>query len=152
VVEQLASVGVTLHADGRVTGDARGHLTCSATRCPDAILTLAALACVLPEPSVFTEVGILRLKESDRVEALISMVHAAGGSTSLEGERLTVTPPRTPTPMKLSTRDDHRVAMSAATLAVLLGVSCELNEADCVKKSFPLFWDELAKTGVELRQ
>lgn len=150
VVHQLASVGVTLHPDGRVLGTARGHLECSAKKCPDAILTLAAFACVLPEPSIFTDVGILRLKESDRVESLISMVHAAGGSTSLDGERLTVTPPRSLTPMKLSSRDDHRVAMSAATLAVLLGVSCELDDGDCVKKSFPLFWDELAKTGAAI--
>jgi 3-phosphoshikimate 1-carboxyvinyltransferase len=105
---------------------------------------------VLPGPSTLTHVGILKHKESDRLEGIREMVAAAGGSTALDGEVLTLTPPEVVRPFSLSTRSDHRMAMSAATLAVLARVSVQLDDAACVSKSFPGFWRELERVGVSL--
>ncbi len=148
LVAALSTVGLSVLEDGRVLGALRGHLDVSARACPDSIPTLAALACVLAEPSRFTDCGILRGKESDRLEGISALVGAAGGSVQHEGEVLTVTPPGHVRALEFDSRGDHRLAMAAGTLAALARVPLRLRGASCVKKSFPGFWRELAKAGV----
>jgi len=147
IVAALASVGLTVHDDGRVIGALHGHLDVSARRCPDSIPTLAALACVLPEPSRFSDCEILRGKESDRVEGIIALARAAGATTHLERDTLTLSPPARVGPLQLDSRDDHRLAMAAGTLAAISHAPLRLRGPECVKKSFPGFWRELALTG-----
>jgi 3-phosphoshikimate 1-carboxyvinyltransferase len=137
----------------RMEGQARSGLVASGKECPDLLPTLAALACVLPRPSTLTDVGILRLKESDRLEGIRTLVAAYGGSTTLEGETLTVTPPPAPPAhFAMDSRDDHRLAMVSATLAVLSGARLTLTGPECVEKSFPGFWRQLERTGVRLSE
>ena len=69
----------------RMTGTARDGLVASGKECPDLLPTLAALACVLPRPSTLTDVGVLRLKESDRLEGIRTLVAAFGGTTAPGG-------------------------------------------------------------------
>ncbi len=135
----------------RVEGQAREGLVASGKECPDLLPTLAALACVLPRPSTLTDVGILRLKESDRLEGIRALVGAYGGSTTLDGETLTVTPPPAPPAhFAMDSRGDHRLAMVAATLAVLSGARLALTGPECVEKSFPGFWRQVERAGVRL--
>jgi 3-phosphoshikimate 1-carboxyvinyltransferase len=135
----------------RLMGEARDGLVASGKECPDLLPTLAALACVLPRPSTLTDVGILRLKESDRLEGIRTLVNAFGGSTHLEGETLTIHPPTShPSHFSMDSRGDHRLAMVAATLSVLSGVPLSLTGPECVEKSFPGFWRQLERTGVRL--
>lgn len=134
-----------------VAGAPRGGLRASGTDCPDLLPTLAALACVLPGPSLLTEVSVLRAKESDRLEGIRALAAAAGARTVLEGDTLTLHPPeRPPQALALSSREDHRQAMAAATLAVLTGARLTLEGPEVVAKSFPGFWDELTRSGVRL--
>ena len=150
IVAALASVGLTVRDDGHVIGAAHGHLDVSARRFPDSIPTLVALACVLPEPSRFSDCAILRGKESDRVEGVIALALAAGAIPHLDGETLTVTPPKQVTALRFDSRDDHRLAMAAGTLAAIARVPLTLRGRECVKKSFPGFWRELALAGTRL--
>ena len=83
--------------------------------------------------------------------AIRELVSAVGGQTSLEGETLTITPPlQLQSSFAFATRGDHRMAMTAATLAVLARATVTLDDAECVAKSFPGFWDELAAAGAQL--
>ncbi|HEX5749208.1 MAG TPA: 3-phosphoshikimate 1-carboxyvinyltransferase [Archangium sp.] len=135
----------------RMTGTARDGLVASGTECPDLLPTLAALALVLPRPSTLTDVGVLRLKESDRLEGIRTLVSAFGGTTHLEGETLTIHPPNSHPPrFSMDSKGDHRLAMVAATLSVLSGVPLSLTGPECVEKSFPGFWRQLERTGVRL--
>ncbi|MBN1209417.1 MAG: 3-phosphoshikimate 1-carboxyvinyltransferase [Myxococcaceae bacterium] len=137
----------------RLEGQARNGLAASGKECPDLLPTLAALACVLPRPSILTDVGILRLKESDRLEGIRTLVAAYGGSTTLEGEALTITPPPAPPAhFAMDSRGDHRLAMVSATLAVLSGARLTLTGPECVEKSFPGFWRQLQRAGVRLSE
>ncbi len=147
IVAALASVGLTVRDDGRVIGALHGHLDVSARSFPDSIPVLAALACVLPAPSRLRDVGILRGKESDRVEGIAALARAAGATVAIDGEDLTVTPPAQVAPLRFDSRADHRLAMAAGTLAAIARVPLALEGTECVKKSFPGFWRELAKTG-----
>jgi 3-phosphoshikimate 1-carboxyvinyltransferase len=135
----------------RLTGTAREGLVASGKECPDLLPTLAALACVLPRPSTLTDVGVLRLKESDRLEGIRTLVAAFGGTTALEGETLTVTPPAAPPArFAMDSRGDHRLAMVSATLSVLSGSALTLTGPECVEKSFPGFWQQLERAGVRI--
>jgi 3-phosphoshikimate 1-carboxyvinyltransferase len=137
----------------RVEGQARAGLVASGKECPDLLPTLAALACVLPRPSTLTDVGILRLKESDRLEGIRTLVSAYGGTTALDGETLTITPPPAPPEhFSMDSRGDHRLAMVSATLSVLSGARLTLTGPECVEKSFPGFWRQVERVGVRLTE
>lgn len=132
----------------RVSGVPTGGFEASGEVCPDLLPTLAALACVLPAPSRLHAVSILRDKESDRLSGIEELVAHAGGHTELAGDTMTLHPtPHPPERLVLDARDDHRMAMAAATLAVLLGRPLTLSGAEHVSKSFPGFWDELRRSG-----
>ncbi|MBX7117036.1 MAG: 3-phosphoshikimate 1-carboxyvinyltransferase [Myxococcaceae bacterium] len=131
----------------RVEGTARKGFHADAAQAPDAMLALAALACVLPEPSEMKNTSILRRKESDRVESIVSLVTAVGGRAEVQGETLRIFPATPPRAFRLDSRADHRLAMSGACLSVLAGVRAHITEPHCVRKSFPGFWEQLAATG-----
>ena len=147
IVELLRGVG--LGVSDRVEGTATRGFDVDSEGCPDAIPTLAVLATKLPAPSTFRRVGILRHKESDRLAAVRAMLGAAGLSSTLEGDSLTVIP-GTARSFQFDARDDHRLAMSAAVLARLHDVQLTLRGKDSVTKSFPGFWEEAAQAGVQV--
>jgi 3-phosphoshikimate 1-carboxyvinyltransferase len=150
----LEQVGLSVQAspDGvRVAGEPRTGLRASGRECPDLLPTLAVLACALPEPSALTDVSILRGKESDRVQGIVDLVQAAGGTVTLREDFAVIDPPREiARTLRLSARGDHRMAMSAAALAILGGSELILSGAEHVAKSFPTFWTKLRKIGVRI--
>ncbi|HZA13230.1 MAG TPA: 3-phosphoshikimate 1-carboxyvinyltransferase, partial [Myxococcaceae bacterium] len=154
MVQVLQDVGVSLNPSPegvRVTGEARAGLRASGHVCPDLLPTLAALASALPAPSALTDVSILRGKESDRVQGIVNLVEAAGGTVALRDDFAAIDPPRAIAKrLRLDAHGDHRMAMSAATLAILGGSELILQGAEHVAKSFPTFWDEIRKIGVEI--
>ncbi len=156
--QHLASVGLRLVADGpvtRVEGHLGGGLVVDAEVCPDACLALAALACVLPAPSRFTRVGVLRHKESDRVTGIADFVTRVGARFSADEklDEFTIEPAARPRSFDFDARDDHRLAMASAVLGALAGVDVTLTPggAASVAKSFPNFWHEVAKIGLHPR-
>nr|WP_255671779.1 3-phosphoshikimate 1-carboxyvinyltransferase [Corallococcus sp. AS-1-6] len=158
ILRLAAEVGLRMLPSGapntwRFEGEATGELRATGKECPDLLPTLAALACVLPRPTTLSDVGILRVKESDRLEGIRTLVSAYGGTTELsagaDSESLRILPPKVkPARFAMDSRGDHRLAMSAATLCVLSGVPLELTGPECVEKSFPGFWRQLARAGV----
>ena len=156
IARVLQEIGLSLSASPqgvRVTGEARAGVRASGRECPDLLPTLAALACALPAPSALTDVSILRSKESDRVQGIVDLVGAAGGRVTLQGDTAAIDPPKAIAPsLKLDAHRDHRMAMSAAALAILGGSELILQGAEHVAKSFPTFWDELGKIGVRIEE
>ncbi|MBL8938103.1 MAG: hypothetical protein JNM69_26300 [Archangium sp.] len=131
-----------------VRGSLARGFSVDASVCPDAVPGLVALALVAPTPSTFVRCAVLRLKESDRLSALIDLVHLSGGTASLSGDTLTVTPPRTPRGGTFDGRSDHRLVMAAAVAGALLDVTISVRGTAAVAKSFPGFWREAAKVQV----
>ncbi|HVE81737.1 MAG TPA: 3-phosphoshikimate 1-carboxyvinyltransferase [Myxococcales bacterium] len=154
MVRHLQSIGLALvdRPEGlAVEGEASGALDASGRSCPDLLPTLAAVACVLPAPSLLRDVGILRAKESDRLAGVDALVRAFGAAARREGDDLWIQPaPRSPQSFDVDSRGDHRMAMAGATLAVLGRCRARISDPACVSKSFPGFWTELQKTGVRV--
>lgn len=150
-LEQLGAKLVPLERGLQVTGALRGELRASGHECPDLLPTLAALACGAQVTARLDDVEILRAKESDRVAGIERLVSTFGGETRLEGGTLYVSPPsEPPRAVSFDPVADHRLAMSATVAAVLLQTELTLLTPDCVEKSFPTFWSQVARLGVQL--
>lgn len=117
-------------------------------RCPDLVPTVAAAAAFASAPTRIENVAHLRIKETDRLAACAEEVARTGADTQIEGDSLVVRPARLPKgqPVSFKTYNDHRMAMSMSLFG-LGGVEVNLDNPDCVKKSFPGFWDEWNKVA-----
>lgn len=109
-------------ADIRVeSSELQQIFACEADVCDaiDEIPVLAALAIATRGKHVFCSVGELRLKESDRIAAIVHMAEACGCRADFDGQNLTILSngivARKP---RFDTFGDHRIAMSQAVLAL----------------------------------
>ena len=126
------------------------HATVSAADIPDLVPILAVFAAA-NHGAVFTEIGRLRLKESDRVASVVGMLRALGGNAEAAETTLTVYP----TPLSGGTVDacnDHRIAMAAAIAATVCKNPVTILGAECVNKSYPAFWAEYRRLGGNYEQ
>lgn len=117
---------------------------------PDLVPILAVTA-ACKQGAVFTNIGRLRLKESDRVESVKEMIIALGGTAVSDAETLTVQG----TGLHGGTvdaRNDHRIAMSAAIAATACRENVIILGAQCVEKSYPRFFEEYRKLGGRYEQ
>ena len=115
------------------------------THCPDIAQTLAVTCCLLGVPFTFDGIHSLRIKETDRVAALIAELRKLGYVLRAEGDKQLVwdgerTEP-TSTPA-IATYDDHRMAMAFAP-AVLCHEGLTIENPEVVSKSYPGFWEDL---------
>ena len=121
------------------------HQTIDASDIPDLVPILSIMAAA-NRGAVFTRIQRLRLKESDRVDTVIAMISALGGKAEATADTLTVfgTGLRGGT---VDSRNDHRIAMSAAIAATVCTAPVTILGAECVEKSYPKFWAEYARLG-----
>lgn len=124
--------------------------TIDAADIPDLVPILAVTA-ACKQGAVFTNIARLRLKESDRVEAVKDMLHALGGRAEADENTLTVygTGLRGG---RVDGRNDHRIAMSAAIAATVCREPVTVLGAQCVEKSYPQFWDVYKQLGGRYEQ
>jgi 3-phosphoshikimate 1-carboxyvinyltransferase len=129
-------------------GGARGlrALAVDVDAAPDAALPLAAAVAFARGTSRLTGVARLTAKESDRLAAAVDLLTRAGASARVDADAgapvLVVEGTRgTPRAASFAAHADHRVAMSAAVLALALPEGSSLDDARCVGKSWPGFWE-----------
>lgn len=156
LLEILEQAGLSVRLTSgtlRVEGRPSAGIQADARICPDLLPTLAALACVLPAPSRFEHVSLLVAKESDRRQGMIDLARLAGAKAELSGDTLTILPGGAPPDaLRFHSREDHRMAMAAATLAILLERPLTLDGAEHVAKSFPAYWHEIRGSGIRLTE
>lgn len=151
-VDVLARMGCTVEQrDGAlfVCGPANGRLSgvqIDLNRMPDTVQTLAVAALFADGPTRIDNVANLRIKETDRIEALARELTKLGASVETRPDGLTITPPRVVRGARIHTYDDHRMAMSFA-VAGLRAEGVEIADAGCVSKSFPEYFDVLDALG-----
>lgn len=126
------------------------HITISAADIPDLVPILAVTAAV-NQGAVFTEIARLRLKESDRVASVIDMLTALGGRAEAAEDTLTVFGTGL-TGGTVDSRNDHRIAMSAAIAATVCKSPVTILGAQCVEKSYPQFFEVYRKLGGQYEQ
>lgn len=122
---------------------------------PDIAQTVAVVASALGIPSILTGLETLKIKETDRIKALIEQLskfgvlcdHSHPGCLQLFPEK----------PIKgkcydIETYDDHRMAMAFAPLSFLCDEGINIENAGVVAKSYPDFWDDLKKAGFRIKE
>ena len=121
---------------------------------PDLAQTFVVTCCALGIPFHFTGLASLKIKETDRIEALKTEMRKLGyvlrdvNDCELEwdGERC-----EAEDNPSIDTYEDHRMAMSFAPLAITLGC-IRINNPEVVSKSYPNYWDDLRKAGFEITE
>ena len=116
--------------------------------CIDLLPTMAVLAAVANGVSEFVGIERARIKESNRVSALREGLEAMGIAVKESSNRLTMVGSR-PKGSVIDTRGDHRIAMAFSILGLLTDKTI-INNAECVSKTFPGFWDVLKNLGSEV--
>lgn len=126
------------------------HLTIDASDIPD-LVPILAITAACNQGAMFTNIRRLRLKESDRVESVIAMLRNLGGRAEAEENTLTVYG----TGLiggTVDAKNDHRIAMSAAIAATACREKVTILGAECVRKSYPQFFEEYRKLGGSYEQ
>ena len=111
----------------------------------DSIMTQIALAPLLRSgaaPVIFTDLGRLRVQECERVVALRTELTKCGAKVIEAGDTLTVYPSALHG-AEIETYNDHRMAMCFAILGLKVP-GIKIRNPDCVKKTFPNFFQKLA--------
>lgn len=122
-------------------------LTLDFTDCPDLAQTVAVVAAALNQPVDMTGLESLRIKETDRIAALQTELAKFGGDLREvgEGRFRAESVGFSVNKQSVATYHDHRMAMAFAPLALRGPLTVE--SPTVVKKSYPQFWNELAKSG-----
>lgn len=122
---------------------------------PDLVLSWAVLLCLLERSFRMTGVRTLRLKESDRIEALAEGLRRLGYVLTIDGnDAISWYGDKVPVTAEFPTIDthgDHRLAMAFAPATVRFP-GLVINDAEVVSKSYPAFWKHLEQAGFTLRQ
>lgn len=120
-------------------------------KAPDLAQTIAVSCFGLGIGCDLTGLHTLKIKETDRLEALKTELTKLGASIEVTDERLVLAAGGVPKPgVVIDTYHDHRMAMAFAPLAVKIDISIE--DAGVVSKSYPAFWDDLKLLGIELTE
>lgn len=141
--------GVSLHSNG----NRPDKLEYDFTDEPDLAQTFAVTCALMGIPFRFTGLQSLRIKETDRIEALKAecrklgyVLQDAGGSTlEWDGRRC----PEDSSP-GIATYEDHRMAMAFAPAALVRHGGITVCDAEVVSKSYPRYWDDLRDAGFQL--
>ena len=113
---------------------------------PDIAQTIVVTCLGLQTKCHLSGLHTLKIKETDRLEALKNEIYKFGTSIDITDDSLHLSNPK---PLKsgavVETYNDHRMAMAFAPLA--LRTDFYIKEAEVVSKSFPDFWDNLEELG-----
>ena len=121
----------------------RGDYEFDMSDMPDMVPSLAILAAFREGVTVIKNVSHLRLKESNRLEALVNELNKTGIDAKESADGLIIRG-GVPRGAEIETYNDHRIAMSFA-VAGLVVPGIKIKDKKCVKKSFPAFWGEFKK-------
>jgi 3-phosphoshikimate 1-carboxyvinyltransferase len=117
--------------------------------CPDIAQTVVCTSVGLQIPFTFTGLQTLKVKETDRIVALKNEFAKFGIELVVSDNSIQwlVTKSLNNSNVSIAAYNDHRMAMSFATLSVLLD-EVIIEDANVVSKSYPLFWEHLKSIGI----
>lgn len=117
---------------------------------PDMAQSFAVAAAGMKKKIKFTGLQTLKVKETDRIAALKSELLKVGVACSITDNTLEIAGFKDAPPNALiETFRDHRMAMAFAPLVSKLG-EIQIKDPEVVGKSFPDYWEQVAKLGVQI--
>lgn len=143
-------VSVEISNDGiTVKKSALKAIQADLTDCIDLLPTMAVLAAMAEGTSKFTGIARARIKESNRVSAVKAGLEKAGIKVIEGKDKLIITGGETVSAV-IDSNNDHRIAMAFSLLG-LKEENIEIENAECVSKTYPEFWDILKHIGGKVK-
>lgn len=120
-------------------------------RAIDEIPIACALAARALGETRISDAAELRVKESDRIETMVSVLRAFGVECEEQPDGMIVSGSSAPlSPAVVDSRGDHRIAMTAAVLALHGSGPTRITNCDCIATSFPRFVGTLRALGARV--
>lgn len=136
---------IEVEGEGELTG-----IEFDAKNAPDLVPALTVLGCLSKGETKIFNVERLKIKESNRIEALISELTKMGGELTFKNNSLIVKGKRELKGAEINPYGDHRIAMACAVAALKAKGKTKILNPECVKKSYPNFFKDLRKLGVKI--
>ncbi len=148
-LEALDAAGAQVIVDEQaiqVTQQRLTAFTFDATSCPDLFPPLVALACQCEGTTRLKGVKRLQYKESDRAAVLLKEFTNLGVHMKIDGDWMAVTNSKL-TGGIIQSHGDHRIAMAGAVAALRAEGQVMIEGSECVAKSYPGFFQDIASIG-----
>lgn len=114
---------------------------------PDLVPILAVLAASRVGKTRIYGAERLRIKESDRLYAITKCINDLGGNAEETEDGILITGTGKLSGGQVDSFNDHRIAMSCAIASCICENEVKILNAECVKKSYPAFFDDFRKLG-----
>jgi 3-phosphoshikimate 1-carboxyvinyltransferase len=155
IVEVLKRMGVNGKVcPDRIEVEGKGGLLeavdMDARDVPDLVPVCAVLACYAKGTSKIHDAYRLRYKESDRLLSLYLELKKMGAQIAIDEGSLIVKGPCALHGAVIDPHDDHRIAMACAVAALGASRETRIQDAECVRKSYPKFFSDLRELGVDV--
>ena len=142
--EDWIEVAGVKNPNGKLNG-----ITLDCTEIPDAAMTLAVAALFAEGPTRLNNIASWRVKETDRIAAMANELKKIGAIVEEGADYIVVQAPPSPSDWQspeagIETYDDHRMAM-CFSLAAFGPNALQINDPNCVAKTFPTYFAEFAK-------
>lgn len=115
--------------------------------CPDLVPALTVLAALAKGTTHIINAGRVRLKECDRLHAMAVELNKLGATIIEEPESLLIHGTDKLTGGRVQAWNDHRVAMALAIASQCCTDELIIEGTECVRKSYPGFWQDFAALG-----
>ena len=122
-----------------------------ASQCPDIIPVMAVVASLAKGETRVINGERLRIKECDRLNAISTELKTLGANIEETEDGLIINGVESLKGGKVSSHDDHRIAMSLAIASTVCTEKVIIDNGDCVKKSYPNFWEDFKSLGGEIK-
>jgi 3-phosphoshikimate 1-carboxyvinyltransferase len=117
---------------------------------PDLVPAIAVLMCYVKGTSHIFGASRLRLKESDRLESLYLELKKMGAQITIDNDGLIIEGGSPLHGAIIDPHNDHRIAMACAVAALGAEGQTTIQNADCVRKSYPQFFTHLRQIGADV--
>ena len=134
----------------KVSASEAGLLTLDLKNAPDIAQTIAVTCFGLGVTCHLTGLHTLKIKETDRLEALEAELKKLGASISITNESLSLSTSEVMHEnIAIKTYNDHRMAMAFAPLAFKVPIA--ILDAEVVSKSYQKFWKDMQQIGIQIK-
>lgn len=117
---------------------------------PDSVQTLAAVSLFADGKTRIRNIWNLKFKESDRINDTAAELRKLGANVKVANDGMEITPGKFKSAI-IDSHNDHRMAMSFAIAGLKID-GIKIKNPDCLKKSFPQFFDKLNEIGAQTKE
>lgn len=152
ILDALARAGAEVIIEGNsITASKRDlhGFEFDATQCPDLFPALAALAAVAEGETTLYGTSRLTHKESNRAETIAEEFHKIGIEVDISQENIMRIRGGRIHATQVESHNDHRIAMALAVAGLVSDGVMQIHGAECVAKSYPDFFEQLASIRVK---